>query len=482
MRVQACWQFAQRAFGYRMSGPNRRLFLAASAAVVAAPALLRAQTAPEVDVTIIGAGAAGIAAARRVLAANRRFILLEATNRIGGRCVTDTAIFGMPFDLGARWIHRPDGNPPGGSPLPAGLDIYAAPRGQAVRVGPRNARDAEMESFLSALVRSRRAILEAGKARADGPAVRALPADLGDWRATMEFVLGPFVCGKDLAALSVVDLARMPDRDNDAFCRQGYGALIEKLAAGLPVRLSTPVTRVAWDRNGVDIATSKGSLRSRAAIVTASTNVLAADKIVFKPELSKRQLDAAAALSLGSYDHIALDMPRNPLNLQRDDLVFEKSSSRRTAALLANVSGSSLHLVEVGGEFGRELSAKGSAAMVEFAHDWLASLFGSSAKKAIKRSYATRWNEEPFVLGAMSAAVPGGADARKILAEPIGGRIWLAGEALHETQPGTVNGAWESGQRTAEAALRQIGALKKPEEDKPPQRSQQRHRRRGEDR
>jgi monoamine oxidase len=298
----------------------------------------------------------------------------------------------------------------------------------------------------------------------------------------MEFVLGPFACGKDLASLSIVDVARVLERDNDAFCRQGYGTLIEKLAAGLPVRLSTPVTRVEWDRSGVNIVTSKGSLRSRAVIVTASTNVLAADKIVFKPELSKRQLDAAAALSLGSYDHIALDMPRNPLNLQRDDLVFEKSSSRRTAALLANVSGSSLHLVEVGGEFGRELSATGSAAMVEFAHDWLTSLFGSSAKKAIKRSYATRWNEEPFVLGAMSAAVPGSADARKILAEPIGGRIWLAGEALHETQPGTVNGAWESGQRTAEAALRQIGALKKPEEDKPPQRSQQRHRRRGEDR
>ena len=356
-----------------MSGPSRRLFLAASAAVVAAPALLRAQTAADVDVAIIGAGAAGIAAARRVLAANRRFVLLEATNRHrrtlrhghgNFRCAVRSW---RTLDSSARWdIRLAD------QASAAGLDIYAAPRGQAVRIGPRNARDAELEAFPSALVRSRRAIVDAGKARADGPAVRALPADLGDWRATMEFVLGPFVCGKDLSALSVVDLARMPERDNDAFCRQGYGALIAKLAAGLPVRLSTPVTRVEWDRNGVDIVTSKGSLRSRAVIVTASTNVLAADKIVFKPELSKRQLDAAAALSLGSYDHIALDMPRNPLNLQRDDLVFEKSSSRRTAALLANVSGSSLHLVEVGGEFGRELSAKGSAAMVEFAHDWLA--------------------------------------------------------------------------------------------------------------
>ena len=465
-----------------MSGPSRRLFLAASAAVVAMPALLRAQAAADVDVAIIGAGAAGIAAARRILAANRRFVMLEASNRIGGRCVTDSTIFGAPFDLGAHWVHRPDGNPPGGSASTVGLDVYAAPRGQAVRIGPRNARDAELESFLSALVRSRRAIADAGKSRIDGPAVRALPADLGDWRATMEFMLGPFVCGKDLSVLSVVDLARMPERDNDAFCRQGYGALIAKLAAGLPMRLSTPVTRVEWDRNGVDVVTSKGSLRSRAVIVTASTNVLAAEKIVFKPELTRRQLDAAAALTLGSYDHIAFDMPRNPLNLQRDDLVFEKSSGQRTAALLANVSGSSLHLIDVGGDFGRELSAKGSAAMIEFAQDWMAALFGSSTKKTIKRSYATRWNEEPFVLGAMSAATLGGADARRILAEPIGGRIWLAGEALHETQWGTVNGAWESGQRTAEAVLRQIGALKKPEEERPPQRSQQRRRRRGEDR
>jgi monoamine oxidase len=464
-----------------MSGFSRRSFLTASAAAVAAPALVRAQTTPEVDVVIVGAGAAGIAAARRVGAANRRFVLLEATSRLGGRCVTDSTIFGMPFDLGAHWIHRPDGNPPGGSTSNSGLDIYATPRGQTVRIGPRNARDAELEVYLAALVRSRRAIVDAGLSRTDGAAARALPGDLGVWRATTEFVLGPFTCSKDLASVSAVDLARVPERDNDAFCRQGYGALVARLAAGLPVHLSTPVTRIEWDRNGVDVVTPKGSLRTRAAIVTVSTNVLSFGKIEFKPELSKRQLDAATALSLGSYDHIALDMPGNPLHLQRDDLVLEQSSSRRTAALLVNVSGSSLHLVEVAGDFGRELSAKGQAPMIEFAHDWVASLFGASVKSKIRRSYATRWNEEPFILGAMSAAVPGGADARKILAEPLGGRIWLAGEALHETQWGTVNGAWEIGQRAAEAALRQLGALKGPEENRPSQRSRQRRGRHGQD-
>jgi monoamine oxidase len=460
-----------------MWGLSRRSFLAASAAFVAAPALVRAQTTAEADVAIIGAGAAGIAAARRIAAAGRRFVLFEASNRVGGRCLTDLTSFGVPFDLGAHWIHRPDTGSFTGTTSTSGLDIYSAPRGQTVRIGPRNARDAELESFLATLVRSRRAIVDAGRGRNDIPAARALPADLGDWRSTAEFVLGPFAYSRDLAAISAVDIGRAAERENDAFCRQGYGAVLASLAAGLPVRLSTPVARIEWDRSGVTIVTPKGPVRARTAIVTGSTNVVTAEKIAFRPEFSRRQLDAAAALALGSYDHIALEMPGNPLNLQRDELVLEKSSNRQTAALLANVSGTSLHLVDVGGDFGRDLSSKGTSAMVEFARDWLGSLFGAAVKTKIKRSHATRWNEEPFVLGAMSAAAPGAADARRILSEPIGGRLWLAGEAVHETQWGTVNGAWDSGQRAAEAALRQIGALKSPDEEKPAQRTKQRRRR-----
>ncbi|MGB9044821.1 MAG: NAD(P)-binding protein, partial [Pseudolabrys sp.] len=133
-----------------MSGLSRRSFLTASAAVIAAPSLVRAQTTSDVDVVIIGAGAAGISAARRISAAGRRLVLLEATGRLGGRCATDSTIFGIPFDLGAHWIHRPDGNPPGGPPSNSGLDIYGAPRGQVVRVGPRGARDSELEGFVAA--------------------------------------------------------------------------------------------------------------------------------------------------------------------------------------------------------------------------------------------------------------------------------------------------------------------------------------------
>src|SRR4029450_3522588 len=224
----------------------------------------------------------------------------DRSSGVGGRCLTDLTIFGVPFDLGAHWIHRPDTGSFTGATSTSGLDIYSAPRGQTVRIGPRNARDAELESFLAALVRSRRAIVDTGRGRNDIPAARALPGDLGDWRATAEFVLGPFAYSKDLSAISAMDIGRAGERENDAFCRQGYGALLASLAAGLSVRLSTPVIRIDWDRSGVHIVTPKGSGRARTAIVTGSTNVLTAEKIAFRPELSRRQLDAAAALALGS--------------------------------------------------------------------------------------------------------------------------------------------------------------------------------------
>src|SRR6202022_1862416 len=172
--------------------------------------------------------------------------------------------------------------------------------------------------------------------------------------------------------------------------------------------------------------------------------VLAAGNIKFTPELPKRHLDAAAKLSLGSYDHIALQLPGNPLGLGRDDIIIEQSNSTRTALLFANMGSSSLCSIDVAGSFGRDLSAQGEPAMVAFAVEWLAKLFGSEIASAVKKSSATRWNAAPFALGAMSAAVPGGHPSRKVLTEPIG-CMFLAGEAAPETLWGTVDGAGGSG-------------------------------------
>ncbi|MDB5631581.1 MAG: Twin-arginine translocation pathway signal, partial [Tardiphaga sp.] len=210
-------------------------------------------------------------------------------------------------------------------------------------------------------------------------------------------------------------------------------------------------------------------------IVTVSSNVLASGAIKFTPELPKRQLDAAAKLSLGSSDRIALQFAGNPLGLGRDELIIEQSTDARTGALFANIGGSSLCTVDVAGSFGRDLAAQGEAAMTAFAVEWLTKLFGSDIKGAVKRSAATRWNASPFVQGAMSGAAPGGQASRRVLIEPMG-NLFVAGEATHETLWGTVDGAWESGERAADAALKKIGALKEAEPDAPARKPKRRQR------
>jgi monoamine oxidase len=459
-----------------MTRLTRRGFLLGSAALAAAPAFGQgpapdqplAPAAPagraEVDVVIVGAGAAGIAAARRLSAAGHSFTLVEATDRIGGRCFAETQSFGVPFDRGAHWIHVPDINPLTKLAPRTGLDIYRSPSGQRIRIGRRDARESELEDFLAAMVRANRSIAEAARGRTDIDCAGALPKDLGDWQSTIEFALGPYASASDLSELSAVDFSKSVERDVGAFCRQGYGALLGKLAEGIPVELATPVTQVDTLTRGsrVEATTPRGALSGRYLIVTASTGVLASDRIKFDRGLPKRQLDAIHRLKLGSFDHIALDLPGNPLGLQRDDLVLEKSSGPRTAALLANVSGTSLSLIEVGGGFGRELSAQGDKAMVDFAVEWLAGLFGAGVKAAVNRTQVTRWNAEPWTLGAFSAAVPGGQWARKALMEPVRDRVYFAGEAVHETMWGTVGGAWESGERAANAVVRRLSGLPEP--------------------
>jgi len=438
---------------------DRRSFIAGSAAVATSPALGAVSASGETDVAIIGAGAAGIAAARKVAAAGKRYVLLEASDRIGGRCVTDVTTFGVPYDRGAHWLHMPDINPVAklAARLP-GLEVYAAPPGQKLRIAKRNAREGEMEDYLAAIVRASRAIQETARAaKGDISCAQALPKDLGDWKPAVDFVLGPFGCGKSLEDVSALDFARSAERDVDSFCRQGLGALLAKLGADLTVQLKTPVTRLQVARNTVEMEAGRGTVRARAAIVTVSTGVLAAEKIKFLPDLPKRQADAIAKLSLGSYDHIALELKSNPLQLRNDDLVFEKPTGPRTAALLANVSGTPLALVEVGGKFGAELSKAGEAAMTDFAIGWLSELFGTDVKKAVGKTHATRWSAEPFALGAFSAAAVNGQGGRRILMEPLRDRLFFAGEAIHETLWGTVGGAWESGERAADAALRLWG-------------------------
>ena len=206
-------------------------------------------------------------------------------------------------------------------------------------------------------------------------------------------------------------------------------------------------------RRGVTIETAAGAISATTAIVTVPTNVIAAGAFKFSPD----RRDLFARLPLGSYDRIALELVGNPLGLESDDLVFEKSSNNHTAAILGNVGGTPLCFVDVSGSFGRDLSAQGETAMFDFAAEWLSGLYGGEIKRAIGRKQATRWNAAPYALGAWSGALPGAQSVRRLLMDRLADDVWYAGEAAHETLWGTVGGAWESGERAADAVLRRLG-------------------------
>ncbi|MCL2714236.1 MAG: FAD-dependent oxidoreductase [Alphaproteobacteria bacterium] len=444
---------------------TRRGFLSAAAGLAALP--VSSHGAPlarsrDADIVVVGAGAAGIAAARRIMGANRKVVVVEAGPQIGGRCITDQGTLDVAFDRGARWLHNPDGTIAQLVPS-IGLEVAALPLGQRLRIGRRDARGREIEKYLAAVGRANRAIEEAARGKLDSSCATVLAAkdvakDLGDFLGTVEFSLGAAYAGKDLKELSAIDKARAQDRNIALGCPQGLGTLIARFGEQIPVTLSAPVSRINWSGREVAVETPTGRIAARAAIVTVSTNVLTSGDIRFSPELPRRTLDAAAKLGLGSYDHIMLQLSGNPLGLAPNDLLIEQSDSTRTGLLFANIEGTSLCSLDVGGSFGRDLSAQGEQAMADFAREWISRLFGGAAGRAVKSVAATRWNAAPYVKGAMSAATPGGQMSRRILTEPLG-NLFLAGEATHETLWGTVEGAWESGLAAAEAALRRIGAL-----------------------
>ena len=107
-------------------------------------------------------------------------------------------------------------------------------------------------------MRANRAIQDAARGKADVSCMQALPKDLGEWRPAVEFFLGPFGCGKNLDEISAVDFARSVERDVDAYCRQGFGALVAKLGSELTVQLKAPVTRMHSTRNFVEMDTGRG--------------------------------------------------------------------------------------------------------------------------------------------------------------------------------------------------------------------------------
>ncbi len=381
----------------------------------------------DVDVVIVGAGCAGLAAAKALRAAGRTFAVIEAMDRIGGRAWTTSADFGVPFDIGCAWLHAADRNPFFPLAQAAGWTLHHHEMGlDHLWFGKRRATAAEL-----ARTRAADRILADCLARHEGPDDRlsSLIADCHCLRANSTFA-GPMDFGADDDEISVADFNRAADLDPNYFTREGFGALIHRWGADVPVTLATPVRRLRWDGPGVLAETPRGDLRARAAIVTVSTGVLQFEDLSFAPDLPDSHVEAIFDLTMGLLTKIPVAVTGGlPGIAAFDDLLIERPG-RHDLYFLCCPFDLPLMVGFVGGDFAWEMEAAGPAAAVEFVTDRLVDLFGSDIRARVGHGTMTGWGGERWTRGAYAAARPGRAGARDVLRRPVGGRIWFAGEAL----------------------------------------------------
>lgn len=406
------------------------------------------------DVVVIGAGAAGLAAGRRVMEAGRAVVVLEAAGQIGGRCITDTATFPIPFDRGGSWLHAATANPLTPIARALGMTIVEdehSPR--RVSVDGKLLSDAEVADYIAYNEGVYEALQSSGEAGEDRPATDFLTES--PFRHCTESVLS-WIHSVDASGVSTLDYSRFCKADGEWLLREGLGTVIARHGAEVPVALSTPVTGIDLSGKVPRVETDQGSITARVVIVTVSTGVLGTGQIRFTPELPDRKRQAIADLPCGVLNKAALlfdgGLPTGP-----DDRFSYFPGEGQGMGMRVNYLGSDLVVCFTGGSFGIGLEEAGPGTATEFALEGLTSVFGSEVRKRLIKSDETRWWTHPYTRGAYSGAKPGRADARYELAEPLDGRVFFAGEATIPEWTATVAGAHLSGIRAAEEALAAIG-------------------------
>ncbi len=400
------------------------------------------------DVIIVGAGAAGIGAARRLLDAGKRTIVVEARSRIGGRAWTIVAA-GFPLDLGCGWLHSADRNPWSDIARDLGIPIDKTPPPWTRPSLPVGFTIEDQRAFRAALDVFYDRVEEVAQTGRDVAASECLPAD-GRWNALIG-TIATFIAGAEWDKVSAIDLHRYADTGVNWRVADGYGRLIAGYAAGLDIVLDCPVRRIDHGRRDVCVETGRGTMTADAAIVTIPSALIARDAIVFSPAVPDK-MAAAAELPLGHDDKLFLSLAQAD-EFEKDSRLFGRTDRTGTGAYHMRPFGRPLIECYFGGSLAETLERDGTDAFFEFAKGELVDLLGSDFARRIAPLAEHSWGTDPFAGGAYSYARPGHADCRASLAACVDERLFFAGEACSTDDFSTAHGAYLTGVAAAEALL-----------------------------
>ena len=402
-----------------------------------------------VEVAIIGAGAAGLGAAHALKKSGLSFIVLEARNRVGGRAYTIQAAPDVIFDVGCGWLHSADRNSfvriadelnfEINKELPPWRDRAV---GNAFPQGQRADFIRSLDDFFDRVEQAARRGRDAEASTCFEPGNR--------WNPMID-AISTYINGAELDRVSILDFNAYEDTNLNWRVRRGYGALMAAYGATLPVAFNCAVALIDHSAKRVRVETSQGVLTADKVIITVPTNLIAVEAIRFHPALPDK-VDAAANLPLGLADKVvlALDEPE----------ALPKEGNLRGATMRTEMG--TYHLrpfgqpcVEgfFGGRFAKQLEDEGDGAIAAASIDEIASFLGNDIRRMLKPLKESRWAHDPFARGSYSHALPGQSGKRAVLAAPIDGRLFFAGEATSPNFFTTAHGARDSGERAAKEVL-----------------------------
>lgn len=417
----------------------------------------------ETDVVIVGAGAAGLSAAKELQKRGLSYVVIEGSHRIGGRAYSEEISSNTWFDLGCSYLHQGDSNPfrpiADDMEIPlnhARADLFSHVCGIRNGVPLAEEETARFEKYYEDSDKAIEALVSGGKDCAIFESIDMENEFFNPYSNWMSIINNMDI--DETSAADYID----DGSDEDALhldipVPNGFGNLVKAWGADVDVTLNCAVEKIDWSGPGVSVETVKGTIRGRTVLITVSTGILAASLIQFNPVLPDWKIESYLGLPVGTVNKTCLHFEKDVFGPDNLGLYSTWNDADDTAFLEASVNGNNTAIVFTGGRFGVWLEKQGQQASIEFAVERVADVFGNDIRKYVTNSIATAWATEPWSLGAYSCASPGQAHQREEIAKPIDNILFFAGEATINKSNSTCHGAYYSGLRAAQEIVESLG-------------------------